>query len=78
MKLICCPHCKSDKIGPAHGLRVGSSPVMMGKWLGTSEFPVVFKCYHCTNVVRITAPEFHRLPEMTEAEVARYTEDAVN
>lgn len=76
MKLIRCPHCGAEKIGPKSERWPDGGPVVMARWVGTAEFPLTLKCHRCTNVVRLRAPDFNRLPEMSETEVERFAPSA--
>jgi len=64
VKLIVCPHCKAKAIGPPTEDHPQGGPVLMGRWIGSSDHPVVFKCHRCTNAIRLRAIDFNGLPEI--------------
>lgn len=69
MKLITCSLCGEKLMGPKSDRWPGGAPVIMGRWVGGTQFPVAFKCRRCTGVVRLSVVEFNRLPSMTAKEV---------
>jgi hypothetical protein len=69
MKLITCPRCKEKLIGPKSDRWPRGGPVIMSRWVGRSNFPVVLKCHRCTGAVKLTVVDFNRLPSMTPEQV---------
>lgn len=69
MKLIVCPDCKNRLIGPASERWPRGGPTMMGRWTGSSNYPVIFKCHRCTGAFKLSAVDFNGLPEMSADDV---------
>lgn len=65
MKLIPCPRCEREAVGPKTEAFPGGAPVVFGRFTG-GRAPIVVKCFRCTGSFKVDAMTFNGLPEMTK------------
>ena len=71
MKLITCPHCGADEIGPKTEEYPSGRAYILYRWTG-KQYPLQTKCGRCTGVVRMTAVDFNGLPALTPEQLEKY------
>jgi hypothetical protein len=71
MKLVTCPHCGADRIGPVSDAAPRGRAVVMSRFNSGGAFPVILKCHRCTNAIKLDPVRFNGLPEMTDEQVSR-------
>lgn len=64
MKLIPCPSCSREAVGPATAQYPAGVPVVFGRYTGGPS-PIVVKCFRCMRSFKLDAQAYARLPEMT-------------
>lgn len=62
MKLIPCPTCKREALGPPSPKMPEGEPVAFGRFTG-GESPIMVKCFRCGGSFRLGALDFNALPE---------------
>jgi hypothetical protein len=71
MKLIVCPSCGAEAIGPVTERFPRGTPYIVRKWT-SKQYPLITKCRRCFQPIRMTAIEFNRLPDMTEEQIQKH------
>lgn len=71
MKLITCPSCGAEAIGPATEKYPRGMPYVVRKWT-SKQYPLTTKCRRCFAPIRLTAVQFNGLPDMPEEQQAKY------
>lgn len=64
MKLIPCPRCGREAVGPRSEAYPGGAPVAFGRFTG-GQTPIVVKCFRCTGSFKLDVMTFNRLPEVS-------------
>jgi len=65
MKLILCPRCGREAVGPKSERYPNGAPVVFGRFTG-GPAPIVVKCFRCTGSFKLDALAFNGLPEVTD------------
>lgn len=68
MKVIICPTCRREAIGPPNDRFPVGVPVVMGRFTG-GQFPVVVHCDRCKRSFHVDALAFNALPQITPKQV---------
>lgn len=68
MKLIPCPRCGREAVGPVTSGYPGGAPVVFGRFTGGGA-PIVVKCHRCTMSFKLDELMFARIPEMTKQQM---------
>ncbi len=68
MKLIPCPHCAREALGPKSPAYPDGAPVVFGRYTGGAH-PIVVKCFRCKSSWKLDARTYASLPEMSADEV---------
>jgi len=71
MKLISCPSCKSETIGPINEKYPQGMPYVVRRWTGR-QYPLITKCRRCFQPIKMTVVEFNGLPAMTDDQIEKY------
>jgi hypothetical protein len=67
-KVIPCPRCRREAVGPKTDQFPGGVPVVFGRFTGGRN-PIVVKCYRCTGSFKVDALMFNSIPEATETQM---------
>lgn len=68
MKVIPCPKCGREAIGPKRPEFPDGAPVVFGRWSGGGD-QIVVKCFRCTGSFKLDVLQFNRLPEASADEL---------
>lgn len=71
MKLIACPECKSETIGPKTEKFPHGMPYVIRRWTSKG-YPLITKCRRCFAPIKLTAVDFNGLPEMSDEQKTKY------
>ena len=68
MKLIPCPKCGREVLGPKSPGYPNGAPVAFGRFTGGRD-PIIVKCFRCTRSFKLDALTFNGLPDMSADQV---------
>jgi hypothetical protein len=71
MKLITCPKCNTEAIGPKSDKWPHGMPYIIYRWTG-KQYPLITKCRRCSEPIKMTPKEFNGLPDMTPEQIEKY------
>lgn len=64
MKLIPCPKCGREALGPKSEQYPHGAPVVFGRFTGGRD-PIIVKCFRCTGSFKLDALTFNGLPPVS-------------
>lgn len=68
MKLIPCPTCGREAVGPKSDAFPNGAPVAFGRFTG-GHSPIVVKCFRCMRAFKLDVLTYNGLPELQADQV---------
>jgi len=70
MKVIPCPRCRREAVGPKSDQFPNGVPVVFGRFTGGRN-PIIVKCFRCTVSFKVDALTYNQLPTATQEQIQK-------